>query len=83
MCFCGLVSRPGEKLVGTRLRHAGAKQPESEATLAADKVQHVMVRMSPELHEEVKEVAEKYDLSMAQAIRTAIRMWVKEPTLVG
>ena len=59
------------------------KQPESEATLAANKTQSVVVRMDPDLHDDVKELAEKYDLSVAQVIRTALKVWIEEPRLAG
>lgn len=40
------------------------------------------VRLPVDLHDEVKRVAAERDISMAQAIRAAVRDWVKNPRLV-
>lgn len=42
----------------------------------------VMVRMPVELHDEVKRLADERDISMAQAIRAAVRQWVENPRLI-
>lgn len=42
---------------------------------------HVMVRMDPDLHDQLKRAADGLDLSMAQAIRASIRRWIKDPSL--
>jgi metal-responsive CopG/Arc/MetJ family transcriptional regulator len=40
--------------------------------------QQVMVRMPADLHEEIKRRAEAKDLTMAQAIRAAVRNYLQE-----
>jgi hypothetical protein len=45
--------------------------------------QQVMVRMPTSLYEEVKRTAEEHDLSMSQAVRAAVRVWCKAPTLAS
>jgi predicted HicB family RNase H-like nuclease len=40
-------------------------------------LQQVMVRMPPDLHDAVKKAAEKSDLTMAQAVRAAVRHWLQ------
>jgi Arc/MetJ-type ribon-helix-helix transcriptional regulator len=45
--------------------------------------QQVMVRMPTSLYEEIKRIAEEHDISMSQAVRAAVRLWCKAPTLVA
>lgn len=52
----------------------------ARATVAGQ--EQVMVRMPVELHDEVKRLAAERDISMAQAIRAAIRAWIQDPRLV-
>lgn len=49
--------------------------------MSAETAAQVMVRLPVELHDEVKRIAAELDLSMAQAIRAAVRQWVQAPSL--
>lgn len=44
-------------------------------------LRQVMVRMPRDMHAEVSRLAGLHDLSMAQAVRAAIRQWVADPKL--
>lgn len=44
-------------------------------------LQQVIIRMPEDLHNRIKEIAAHNDLSMAQAVRRAVRMYVEAADL--
>jgi len=48
--------------------------------MAAEMTEHVMVRLAPDLYEQLKAEADRDERSIAQTVRLAIKRYLSEPT---